>query len=170
MSEAIAGVAPADGVETTVMTVWPSVAGMHLLGFPIGKVIGSLVNIQTGFYVFTVGNVFALLMIPIALPLYFKRIGPFVATRYRVTNKRILVERGISGKEEKAIEFDRFDSIEVEVDPGQVWYEAGDLIFRNGDVERFRLESVSRPQAFRHVCLKSHKAFVGIQKALAAAS
>ena len=168
MSQAIAGIAPVDGVETTVMTVWPSVAAMRLMGFPVGRMIGRLLSIKTGFYIFTLGNLFALLVIPVALLLYFKRIGPFVATRYRVTNKRIIVERGLTGVEEKSVDFDRFDTIDVEVNPGDEWYKAGDLVFRRGAVERFRLEGVSRPESFRQVCLKSRQAYVGVKQALAA--
>ncbi len=149
------------------MTVWPSVAAMKLLGFPVGRWLGKLYAIKVGGYIFTLGNLFCLLSIPIALILYFKRIGPFVATRYRLTNKRMVVERGLSFKEEKAIELDRFDSIETEVDPGDEWYDAGDLVFRRGDIETFRLEGVSRPEAFRHVCQKSHQAYVGVEAALA---
>ena len=166
MSQAIAGVAPVESAETTVMTVWPSVAGMRLLGIPVGKIIGRLLNIKAGFYIFTVGNLIALMAIPVGLLLYFKRVGPFVATRYRVTNRRIIVERGLTAKEEKAIEFDRFDNIAVEIDPGDEWYKSGDLVFSNGEVERFRLEGVSRPESFRQVCWKSHQAYVGIKEAL----
>ena len=64
MTQAIAGVAPADGAEVTVMTVWPSVAGMRLLGFPVGKMLGQLFNMKAGAYVFTLGNLFCLLSVP----------------------------------------------------------------------------------------------------------
>ena len=167
MSTAIAGVAPVEGVETTVMTIWPSVAGMRLLGFPVGKMMGSLLNIKAGFYIFTLGNLLALPFIPIGLLLYFKRVGPFVATRYRLTNTRVVVERGITAREEKAIELDRFDAIDVEISPGDEWYKSGDLVFRQGEVERFRLEGVSRPESFKQICWKSHRAFVGVQQATA---
>ncbi len=168
MKQAIAGVAPTDGAEVTVMTVWPSVASMRLVGFPIGRMLGRLFGIKAGIYIFTLGNLFCLLSIPLALVLYFKRIGPFVALRYRVTNKRIVVERGLTCQEEKSIELDRFDKVEIEVESGYEWYDAGDLVFRQGEVERFRLEGVSRPEAFRQVCWKSCQAFVGVQDALIA--
>jgi hypothetical protein len=168
MNQAIAGVAPTDGVETTVMTVWPSVAAMRLLGFPVGRILGQLLNLKAGFYIFTVGNLFALLAIPLGLALFFKRIGPFVAMRYRLTNRRIIVERGLTFREEKSIDLDRFDSIQIEVEKGYEWYDAGDLVFLQGEVERFRLEGVSRPAAFRQVCLKSHLAYTGVKAALAA--
>ena len=166
MSTAIAGVAPVSGTETTVMTVWPSVSAQRLLGFPVGKLIGRLVNIQIGWYVFTVGNLMAAALAPIGALLYLKRVGPLVGTRYRVTNKRIIVERGLTNQEEKAIELDRFDAIDIEIDPGDEWYKTGDLVFRQGDVERFRLEGVSRPEAFKSVCWKSHRAYVGVQQAV----
>ena len=166
MSQAIAGTAPVESAETTVMTVWPSVAGMRLLGIPAGKILGRLLNIKAGFYIFTVGNLIALLAIPIGLVLYFKRVGPVVGTRYRLTNKRIVVERGLTGVEDRSISFDRFDNIQVEVAPGDEWYKSGDLVFRQGEVERFRLEGVSRPEAFRQICVKSHQAYVGVQSAL----
>ncbi len=166
MKQAIAGVTTPDVREATVMTVWPSVAAMSLAGIPLGLVLGRLYSITAGFYIFTVGNFLCLLSIPIALVLYFKRIGPFVATRYRVTNRRIVVERGMSSKEERSLALDQFDSIEVVIRPGQEWYHAGDLVFRQGNIEKFQLEGVSRPEGFRQVCLKAHYGFVGVQAAL----
>ena len=166
MKQAIAGVTPFDDAEVTVMTVWPSVAAMTLLGVPVGRLLGQLYEIKAGFYIFTVGNLICLLCIPIALLLYFRRIGPIIATRYRVTNHRIVVDRGLSGQEEKAVELDRFDDVKIEVLPGQAWYDAGDLIFRQGGVETFRLDGVSRPAAFRQVCVKASQSYVGVKQAL----
>lgn len=162
---AIAGVAPTTEAETTVMLHWPSVSSQRLLGFPIGKLMGNLLNIDAGWYIFRVGNILALPLAPLGALLYLKRVGPFVGVRYRVTNKRIVVERGITAQEEKAIELDRFDSIEVEVDSGDEWFKSGDLVFRQGEVERFRLEGVCRPEAFKQVCWKSHRAYVGVKQA-----
>ncbi len=66
----------------------------------------------------------------------------------------------------KSIELDRFDTIEIDCKPGQAWFAAGDLVFKRGDVEAFRLEGVSRPESFRHTCLKSHMSYVGVKQAL----
>ena len=67
MKQAIAGVTTPDQKEATVMTVWPSVAAMSLAGLPLGQMLGQLYSINVGFYIFTVGNLFCLLMIPIAV-------------------------------------------------------------------------------------------------------
>jgi len=60
---------------------------------------------------------------------------------------------------ERWVELSRFDAIDVIVRPGQAWYPAGDLIFRKGQVETFRLEGVSRPETFRQTCLKAHHGY-----------
>lgn len=181
MKQAIAGVSPNEISEVTVMEVWPSIAM-----FRLGRLMGRLFAIQAGIYIFRVGNLFALAGIPFALALYFFRLAPsfFGAPLhggfYRLTNRRVIVLRNeikfsgpsilpqfIFGAEVKSVELDRFDSIDIERLPGQVWYDAGDLVFRRAGVETFRLEAVSRPDSFRHTCLKSHASFVGVKQALA---
>jgi hypothetical protein len=159
-TQPIAGVAPAEWRETTIMTVWPSVAR-----YGLGQLLGKAFAIRwPDVYIFRLGNLIALLSIPVALALYFVRILPFVGVRYTVTNRRIIVQRGITGTLEKAIDFDRFSTVDIEFQPGQEWYDAGDLVFRQGNVETFRLEGVSRPVAFREVCVKAHMAYMGVKK------
>jgi hypothetical protein len=68
------------------------------------------------------------------------------------------------GSELKSVALDRFDSIETVVQPGQAWYKAGDLVFRLGQVETFRIAGVPRPETFRQTCLKANMSFVGVQK------
>ncbi len=143
------------------MTVWPSVAKYWL-----GRQLGQAFAIRwPDIYIFRLGNLIALLSIPLALVLYFFRILPFVGTRYTLTNRRVVVYRGIVGVEEKSIDLDRFDSVEIVVQPGQAWYDAGDLVFRRGNVETFRLDGVSRPDAFRATVVKAHMAYTGVRQA-----
>jgi hypothetical protein len=176
MKQAIAGVTPASVAEKTVMIVWPSIAA-----YPSGRWLGGLYSIKAGFFVFTIGNFLALASIPHALFLYFYRLA--MGKCYRLTNRRI-IELATSvqwqrrdrfpfmapqvaiGREVKSVELDRFDSIEILVRPGQEWFHAGDLIFKLGPVETFRLEGVSRPETFRQTCLKSHRAYTGVRQAL----
>jgi hypothetical protein len=161
MPQPIAGVTPAEMKEVTVMTVWPSVAK-----YGLGSLLGQAYAFRwPDIYIFRLGNLIALLFIPVSLLLFFLRIAPGIGTRYRLTNRRVIVERGLTGKEDKAVDLDRFDSIAIDVQPGQAWYDAGDLVFRNGNVETFRLEGVSRPAAFRETCLKSQMAHTGVRRA-----
>tara|TARA_Y100001960_G_scaffold182536_1_gene191381 strand:- start:100 stop:675 length:576 start_codon:yes stop_codon:yes gene_type:complete len=166
MQEPTASVSLSELNEVTVMTVWPSVAAN-----PLGRILGRLYAIRfPDIYIFRLGNLIALMFIPVSLVLFFHRLGPLVATRYRVTSQRIIVERGLKNVEEASVSLDQFNEVLVEVQPGQGWYFAGDLIFKNGETEVFRLEGVSRPEAFRHVCLKAQVAYSGVETILAQAA
>ena len=181
MTQPIAGVSPSELSEVTTMTVFPSVGR-----YAIGRLLGSLYNIKLGAYVFTVGNLIALLSIPIGLALYFYRLAPsffglpFHGTFFKITNRRVVELRNeiqftgafpffgfVYGDEVKSVALDRFDEIEIEVAPGQQWYDAGNLIFLKDGVETLRLYGISRPDAFRATCLKSQRAYSGVKQALA---
>jgi hypothetical protein len=174
MKQAITGVAPSQVSEVTNMTVWPSLSATAF-----GRFWGRLFAIDFGPHVFgvpvTVGRLFALASIPFMVALYFlmrlpRFPGVLVGIRnpfcwqYRLTNRRLIMENPFGG-EIKSVALDRFDSIEVVVEPGQAWFKAGDLVFRQGQVETFRIWAVPRPETFRQTCLKSRMSFVGVQKA-----
>lgn len=162
MKQAIAGVAAAESVEVTVMTVWPSIAA-----YPAGRRLGAIYSIRwPNIYIFRLGNLLALLSSPFAAVLYFRRVMPRVGMCYTLTNRRVVIQRGWPPVDDSSIGLDGFDSIEVDVLPGQDWFAAGDLSFRNGGVEVLRLAGVSRPEAFRQTCLKSRMAYVGVQEVL----
>lgn len=162
MKQAIAGVAPPDVREVTIMTVWPSLAASGL-----GRLLGRLYAIRLGVGWLTVGKIIALMSIPLVLPIFFWTLLPGVGRRYRLTNRRVIQEqsrfRRPLWRELNFVDLDRFDSIEVVVQPGQGWYPAGDLIFRNGQIETFRLDGVSRPETFRQTCLKARMGYVGVR-------
>ncbi len=167
--QAIPGVAPADVEEVTVMVVRPS---NSIYG--LGRLMGRMFANKTGVYIFTLGNMFALMSIPLALVLYFMRLLPGIGFRYKLTNRRIIVHRGLRAHDsvlvdpnrDKAVELDGFDKIEIDVRPGQEWYHAGDLVFSKEGIETFRLSAVSRPEAFRTICSHAHRTRVGVKKAL----
>lgn len=164
MQQAITGVTPSDLEEATIMTVWPSMAAL-----PAGRFLGRLCGIRSGVgSILTVGNLIALASIPAAAGLFFFNLLA-VGRRYRLTNRRVVVERGPRGKAERSVSLDDFDAIDVQVLPGQEWFPAGELIFRKGQVETFRLSGVLRPATFQQTCLKAQRAHAGVKRALAAA-
>lgn len=148
------------------MTIWPTLGA-----FAVGRWWGRRFENDLGITVFgipiTVGRLLALASIPFILPPYFLTLLPFspMCRRYRLTNRRVLVERPYGGGEEQSVSLDRFDAIEVDVLPGQAWYPAGDLVFRHGATETLRLAGVPHPESFRQTCLKASQSFVGVQKA-----
>ena len=162
MKQPIAGVVPSHVAEGTVAVAWPSISA-----YASGQRLGRLYGLRwPDRYIFRSGNLLALLSIPYALFLYFCRVAPKSGIRYRLTNRRIVIERGLRWIEERAIEMGGFDEIRIDVKPGQEWFHAGDLVMMNAGKEAFRLEGVSRPEPFRQLCLKTQTAHLSVRKVL----
>jgi len=161
MKQAIAGVAPPESDEVTSMLVWPSIAAN-----PIGRIAGQLVGVRYGVGPFVLGRLLALPAIPFALLAFAWKLMPFVARRYRLTNQRIFIEKGLSRVGDRSIPLDEFDEIQIEVLPGQEWLRAGELIFRQVGREVFRLSGVGSPKSFRQTCLKARTAVVSVREVL----
>lgn len=185
MKQAIAGVAPPEVDEVTAMTLWPGITALPLGPIRPGCFLGGLYSIEAGFgNILTVGNLIALASIPLVLPPFFFMLNPGYGIpplfrwiprwlwientwcrRYRLTNRRVIIEHTFSGTVYQHVELDAFDAIDIEVQPGQEWFHAGDMIFRSGPAEVFRLEGVTRPETFRQTCLKAHLSYVGVKEA-----
>jgi len=160
MKQAIAGVVPSQSQEVTVTIEWPTIAATGL-----GRFLGRFYRIRAGVGMFTVGRIAMLLTWPLGLFLFFWMLAPWSLRRYRLTNRRIIIEKGPKFKVDQFADLDRFDDIDIVVRPGQAWYPAGDMIFRLGPVEKLRLIGVGYPETFRMTCLKSHQSYVGVRKA-----
>jgi hypothetical protein len=142
------------------MVVWPSICA-----FPLGRALGQKCSIQwPSIYIFRLGNLIALLSIPIAVFLYFYRFRPKSARRYRLTNQRIIVQKGLQPVDDRSVELDEFDAVEIDVLPGQEWFHAGDLVLKRDGAQVLRLAGVQRPAPFRECCWKAHQTFVGIRR------
>jgi hypothetical protein len=175
MMQPIAGVAPASEREVTIMTVWPTLAATGY-GRWWGRRFANKVGLTLFGIPLNLGRLMALISIPFILPLYFHMLIPrlpFVVAgwpnpacrRYRLTNRRVIVEQPFGGCEQQSVSLDRFDSITVVVEAGQEWFPAGDLVFRLGQVETFRLLGVPHPEPFRQTCFKAHQVYVGVLNA-----
>jgi hypothetical protein len=152
--------APHETREIAAMTVWPTIGATAA-----GRWVGGLCGMQWGFTrVFTLGNLLALLTIPVSLAVFFWQLMPVVARRYTLTNLRLVVYRGLRPVEERSIGLDQFDAVEVQVLSGQEWLQAGEVVFRRAGSEVFRLSGVPRPEVFRQVCLKSQRAVLSVRR------
>ena len=158
-NQPIAGANPSAAREVTVMTVFPTLGA-----YAAGRVMGQLCGVRAGSGFFTLGKLFALLLIPVAVTLFVFSLLPGVIRRYRLTDRRVVVQKGLRCIDERWVDLDRFDAIDIEVLPGQAWYPAGDLIFRKGPIETFRLAGVSRPETFRRTCLAAGRGYLGARE------
>lgn len=155
MSAANVTLTPPNPAGQKIMTVWPGIGSMRL-----GRWVGRLAGNRTGFGFFTLGKLLALATIPVTLAVYFWRLMPWACRRYTLRSRRLVVQLGLSAKDGPSIGLDEFDAIEVALLSGQDWLHSGDLVFQRGGQEVFRLSGVSRPEAFRTVCLKARNSLV----------
>lgn len=181
MAQPIAGVTPAEVAETAIMEVWPSIARCSVARFLADKFFS--IRFPDAYFL-RIGHLFAAASIPFCLALYFFRLAPSIAglawhgVRYKLTNRRLLEVRSeihfrsafpfFEFRPEvptKSVDLDRFDRVETVRLSGHDWFDAGDLVFFKGNVETFRLEAVSRPESFRHTCIKAQMAHSGVKKA-----
>jgi hypothetical protein len=139
--------------DVSITTVWPTIGATAA-----GRWVGRLSGIKLGYGFFVLGKLMALATIPISLAVFCWQLMPRVCRRYLLTNRRLIIQRGLSPVEDRSVGLDEFDEIRIERLPGQEWLHAGEMIlFRDGR-EIFRLSGVSRPEIFRQVCLKARTA------------
>ena len=162
MHQPIVGVVPAELAEVTCKVVWPTVGATRA-----GRFVGRLAGAKLGWgEFFTLGKLLALVSIPVSLAVFVWQLLPYFCRRYALTNRRIIVRKGLMPVDEQWIGLDEFDTVDIEVLPGQRWLHAGELVFKRGDREMLRLSGVSRPEVFRHVCQTAHNALVSVRDAV----
>jgi hypothetical protein len=153
---------PSELAEVTCKVIWPTIAAT----VP-GRLVGRLAAIRTGWgQFFTLGKLLAVATVPISLAVFCWQLMPYVCRRYALTNRRIIIRKGLRPVDENWIALDEFDAVGVDILPGQDWLHAGDLVFRRGGREVFRLAGVSRPDVFCHVCQTAQDALLSVRRVL----
>ena len=160
MISPIAGVAPSEISEVISKVVWPTIGATRA-----GRLVGQLTGVRLGLGdFFTLGKLLALATIPLSIAIFFWQLMPYICRRYVLSNRRIIIRKGLRAVDEKWINLDDFNSIHIEVLSGQKPLHAGDLVFRRDSREIFRLAGVSRPETFRQVCLTAQYALTSVRE------
>lgn len=148
--------------ENTLTVRWPTITATAP-----GRLAGRFATVGPNFgTTVSLGVLLSVVTLPISLAVYAWQLMPFVARRYRLTDRRIVVQRGLTPVEHESITYDQFDEIEIETLPGQDWLHAGELVFKRAGQEVLRLSGVSRPQVFRQVCLEAQYARLAVDRVL----
>jgi hypothetical protein len=143
--QAVTGVVPPQQGEALIRQTWPSVAA-----YPFPATVGRKLLVSR------LGAPLAWVMLA---PLYFKKILPFLATRYTVTNRRVMIQRGLKPKPVREVVLADIDDVRVDPDENSAFYLAANLeILSKGQVV-LTLPGVPEPEAFRHLILNACKAW-----------
>ena len=143
----ITGVVPPDVDEARIREAWPSVArspGMASLGRVLTRTI---VLAPLAWLIMSLG--------------YFGKVLPFAPRRYTLTNRRLMIQRGLKPSPIQEIALSDIDEVRLPPDSVDSFYRSGDLeIVSRGEV-KMRLAGVPEPESFQRAILNATSAWAG---------
>ena len=127
-----------------IREIWPTVKRFPAVG-NLGKLLNNTI-------------VLAPLGWLVMAPVYFSKVLPFVAVRYRLTDKRIMILRGWKGWISQQVPLAEID--DVQLDPASIdqFFRSADLkIMHGGNI--MTLVAVPDAESFRHMILDARNAW-----------
>src|SRR5262249_53828832 len=93
-------------------------------------------------------------------PFYFLKVLPFLARRYTLTNRRLMVRRGLKGKPSQEVALADIDEVRLQTDSNSTFFRAGTLEVLSKGKVILTLPGVPEPDSFRHAIINAYKAWV----------
>lgn len=144
--QAVTGLTPPQLGEAMIRQVYPSVtayAGIATLGRVMMKT-----------------RILGPLSWPIlALP-YFMKVLPVVGRKYALTNRRLMIRQGWSGKSIKEVLLAEIDEVRIKEDDNSPFYRSATLEIISKGAVAMTILGVPGPEAFRQAILNACKAWV----------
>ncbi len=145
-TQAVTGIEPPEHGEARIRERWPSVARF--------TAVASLGRALTG----------TIVLAPVAwiilAPFYFSKVLPFLARRYTLTNRRVMIRAGWSGKPIQEVALKDIDDVHVKTDANSTFYRAGTLDIISGGNVALQLTGLPEPDSFRVAILNARNAWV----------
>jgi hypothetical protein len=92
-------------------------------------------------------------------PLFALKYSPFVSRRYTLTNRRLMIQRGLKPRPIQEIPLADIDEVRVIPASNNAFYRSGTLeILSHGKVV-MQLPGVAQPEGFRHAILNAYRAW-----------
>jgi Bacterial PH domain len=142
----ISGVVPPELAEARIREIWPSVARMPFVA-GLGRSLTRTIVLAP----------LAWLVMSIA---YFGKLMPVLMRRYLLTNRRLMVRVGWSGKPSAEAPLDKIDQVRVVTDANSDFFRAGTIEIVNGAHVILTLTGVPEPHSFRWAILNARNAWV----------
>jgi hypothetical protein len=145
--QAIAGLTPPQQAEAMVREVWPSVVeaqpGLAALG---QKLISSVFLAPLGWLLLA--------------PLFFKKILPFLSKRYTLTNRRLMIQRGLKPQPVQEVLLADIDDVRIAADSHNTFYRCATLEVLTKDRVVLTLVGVPEADSFRQAIINTVAAWV----------
>jgi hypothetical protein len=138
-------VAPLHVGEIQIRDMWPSVTAFSAPAALGKKFMQSILLAPLGWFML--------------LPLYFFKVMPFIAKRYRLTNQRLLICRGLTARVSHEIKLSEIDDVRIADNSYDPFFRAGTLEIISAGQVAMKLVACSYPDAFRIAILSACKAW-----------
>jgi hypothetical protein len=147
LDQPVTGVVSPQTAEARVRTAWPTVVDANSAVANVGRaLIRSVVLAPLGWVLMA--------------PLYFKKVLPFLGKRYALTNRRLMVQRGLRARPKQEVALADIDDVRLAEGSYNAFYRSGDLEVISGGKVVLKLTGVSEPEAFRQAILNALIAWV----------
>jgi hypothetical protein len=134
--------------EALIREAWPTVLGLNApLALLAKKVMQTYFLAPIGFL--------------LLLPLFVRRISPFLSRRYAVTNRRVMIQGGLKPVPMQEVALADIDEVRIDAAGVDPFYLSGNLeILSKGQVV-LRLAGVPEPEGFRLAIMNACRAWAG---------
>jgi hypothetical protein len=152
--QAVTGLVSPQQDEALIRERWPSVARVPVVA-NLGRQLTRTI-------------ILAPLAWLLMAPIYFAKVLPVFARRYTVTNKRLMIRGGWSGRPLKEVPLAQIEEVRLRPDANSNFFRAATLEIVSGDHVVMTLPGTPDPEAFRVTILNACNAWVpGRSKKLA---
>lgn len=171
-TQAVMGVVAPEVAEARLAMRWPSVAsvpGVARLGGSLQQAANTLfrrtLELPTLLAIILVLPVTLLAFFLAAaawvllMPFYFKKVLPVLMTRYSLTNRRLMIQKGWSMTPTVEVKLDEIETIRVKEGSEQPFYRAADLEILSGGKVVLTLPGVPEYQSFKIIIENAYLAW-----------
>jgi hypothetical protein len=143
--EAITGVVPPQRAEALIRETWPGVNDVPAVAGLAQALMRTIVLAPVAWLLLA--------------PCYFKKILPFIAKRYTLTNRRVMIRRGLKPKPSREVALADIEDVRIEDGTLNSFYRTATLeIVSKGQIA-MRLRAVKDPESFRRAILNAKAAW-----------
>jgi hypothetical protein len=144
--QAVAGLMPPQMGEARIREAWPAISAKSSVAKLGQKLVRTVILAPLGWLILA--------------PLFLKKIAPFVCRRYTLTNRRLMIQRGLKPRPVQEIPLADIDEVRFDKASYDPYYFTGNLdVISKGQVV-MHLPGVPEPEGFRHAILNAVKAWV----------
>jgi PH (Pleckstrin Homology) domain-containing protein len=148
--QAVTGVTPPQQKEAIIREAFPSVVASPLPGAKAGARLGRMLNRSI---------IGAPLAWALLIPPYFAKVMPFLAKRYTITNRRVMIRRGLLPKATHEVALSDIEDIHIHKNADSDFYREGTLEIISNGKPALTLEGVPEPESFREAILNASRAW-----------